>query len=420
MLHFWVLLYMAAIYVRPGEIVPAFGAIPILDYLSAIAAMGAGVSLLLSPRSFWGQPQDKLFLIYWMAVLVSNPAWGWIGGALEALTEFAPVVMCYFLIRLGVRNVAELRRFTRFFVVLNLFLAFNGLLQIYTGAGLGPVAAMETREGVRIQGTGIFNDPNDLGMTLVMTVPFILSAITGRGARFFGRVFGLAALAVILLACYYTNSRGTMLGLAMVLAAFMYRRFGFFSASTLAGIGLAALVALGPSRMATVSAEEASAQGRIQAWAAGYQMFFDSPVIGVGYRRFDDHHGLVAHNAFVHVLAELGLIGALAFVGMFYCSLRGLRRRPESNRQEDLNQQRLRQDLSNSVLGLLACICFLSRQYVVVPFISVALAACYASVTATGDADHQQTLFGNIVPVFVVTAAMIVFFYLISRFLAFY
>ena len=181
--------------------------------------------------------------------------------------------------------------------MLNVFLAFNGLLQVYEGAGIGSTA-MQTKEGIRIQGTGIFNDPNDLGMTLVMTLPFVLSAFISRPSRFFARLLALPALCVLLMACYYTNSRGTILGLGAVFAVYAYRRFGPIKATMLATVGLTALLVLAPSRMSTVSAEESSAQGRVQAWAAAYRMFFQSPLTGIGFEQFSSHHEMVATTDF--------------------------------------------------------------------------------------------------------------------------
>jgi O-antigen ligase len=216
------------------------------------------------------------------------------------------------------------------------------------------------------------------------------------------------------MACYYTNSRGTILGLGTVFGAFVFRRYGYFTASACAAVGLVALLALGPSRMSQVSSEEASAQGRIQAWSAGIQMFKESPFWGVGYRQFGDIHGLVAHNAFVHVLGELGLLGAVPFVGMFYSFFRVLQRKPEDG-ELDPKQIRLRNELSDSAIGLLTCIMFLSRQYVVVPFVLIALGACYA--TMAGPRREPKAL-QHLFIVTSLTIGLVFFFYVLVRVLA--
>jgi putative inorganic carbon (HCO3(-)) transporter len=389
---------------------------PILDTLSLVGALAALLSLILKPRAFWAEPQDKFVLVYAIAIIISNPMRGWVGGGIVALTNFAPVLFCYFLIRMGVQSYTQLRRFIRLFILLNLFLTTNGLMQVYLGAGFGDLEAMDTREGARIMGTGIFNDPNDLGMTLVMSVPFVLGSALGRGTRFFVRLFSLTALVAILLACFYTNSRGTMLGLGIVFAMFVYRRFGVTAAVTCGAIGLVGLLAFGPSRMSTLSSEEASAQGRIQAWSDGLQMFKSSPIRGIGYRRFGDVHGMVAHNAFVHVLGELGITGALPFVGLFYSFFRGMNREPTPEAAANPLQLQLRNEIGDSMLGMLTCIMFLSRQYVVVPFVLIGLGACYA--TATGPRPQPANGPLHFVAVGFLTVALVVVFYAIVLVLA--
>jgi O-antigen ligase len=407
MLYFFVVLYVAAIYIRPAEIVPAWTGTPILDWLAIGAAVAAVGSLALEPRKFWDWPQDKMLLLYYFALIVSNPLNGWLGGGFLGLSAFFPTVFCYFLIRLGVRTPAQVGRFTAVFVMLNVLLAANGLLQVFTGQGFGAVEAMETRDGARILGTGIFNDPNDLGMTLVMAVPFVLTTAFGSRSRFFARMSGLLALLLLVAACYYTNSRGTILGLGAVVAARMFRRFGITTATILASVALTALLTLGPSRMSMISAEEASAQGRIQAWSEGLQMFKSAPVSGVGFRRFSEYHELAAHNSFIHVLAELGFVGALAFVGMFYWLFVGLGRAPAG----DPPRARTTRDLSDSTVGLLTCICFLSRQYVVVPFIPLALGAGLGSATE----DRRGNDVVQLTRIAAITAALVLGFYVIVR-----
>jgi O-antigen ligase len=418
MLQFWVLLYIAALYVRPGEIVPALADIPLIKYLSAGSGLAAILSLVLDPRKFWDQPHDKSILLYWMAITISNPAWGFFAGGPAAFTDFFPVIFCYFLIRLGIQTVPQVMRVTRLLVWLSVFLAANGLMQVFTGSGFGQVEAMETREGIRIMGTGIFNDPNDLGMALVMIVPFVLSATLRKGTKFFARVVSLAAMATLVSACYYTNSRGTILGLGSVFAAYVYRRYGPVTASVLATAGLVAILAFGPSRMSQVSSEEDSAQGRIQAWAAGMQMFRGSPVTGIGYRRFGDVHGLVAHNAFVHVLGELGFLGAMAFVGIFYWYFVRLPVDPEA--PSTGARAWLRLDLADAGMGMLLCMCFLSRQYVVVPFILVAIGASYASAVQSGQQPPDDSAPARVMTIGMLTLALVIGFYIIARVFANY
>ena len=211
-MYFFLLVYVTVLYVRPSEIVPALAQVPIVDILTVAGIPIAALSMAMRPQRLIVTPADFCVLGFWAAIVVSNLAWGWFGGAWIGFLNFMPVVFCYILIRASLQTPRQFRGFVYLLVALNLFQAVNGIVQYHTGVGLGGVVAAAGDEH-RIRGTGIFNDPNDLGMTLVMTTPFILAAMCAAGSALWRRVFWFAILAPMVLAMYYTNSRGTIIGL---------------------------------------------------------------------------------------------------------------------------------------------------------------------------------------------------------------
>ena len=104
-----------------------------------------------------------------------------------AFLAFMPPVFVYFLIRAGVQSLAQLKGLVYLLIALNVFLAVNGIVQYNTGVGLGNVSMVLDR----IYGLGIFNDPNDLGMTFVMVFPFVLLMIGLRGTWLIFRILGI-------------------------------------------------------------------------------------------------------------------------------------------------------------------------------------------------------------------------------------
>jgi O-antigen ligase len=120
----------------------------------------------------------------------------------------------------------------------------------------------------------------------------------------------------LLYGVYMTDSRGTMLGTLAVLGFSVVRRYGY--AALVAAGALAVPVLLARTRLAQIDADEASAEGRLDAWYEGIQLLLDYPFFGVGFSNFSDHHTLTAHNSLVLAMSELGLIGYpvwLALVG---------------------------------------------------------------------------------------------------------
>lgn len=302
--------YMLLVLIRPQDY-PAFADAPppVLPAMLMLAA----VLWLLSARKRFDAPQYPALLLFFVALMLSNVANGWFGGALEQLGKFAPTVMAFVILA----NAADSRK--RVVVVMATFvlcatvLALHGIDQSRAGVGW---TGMHMSQETRIQYVGIFNDPNDLGLLFVTCVPMAAYlASRGGAAKWLWR----AAIVLLVYGIYLTNSRGTMLALLAVGGAYVWWRRGAVAAALLATGALAVLMAL-PSRMQEMDVSEASAMGRVESWYEGLVMFRQHPVLGVGADMYSELYHLTAHNSFVLVLAETGIVGFtlwIAFVG--YC-----------------------------------------------------------------------------------------------------
>ncbi len=399
MLYLSLILFVTAIYVRPGELLPALAELPVVQILSAVAGLCAAVSLILEPRRFWDRPADKCVLGLWAVATVSNVVWGWVGGGIMAFNQFSTLAFSYFLVRLSVRTRQHIVGLIYVLVALNLFLAVSGIRQYRATA---PVAAMEAygesaaapdaptddedreAEQRRIRGTGIFNDPNDLAMTMVLAVPLVI-AIGSSGATF-AKIAAAIPFGVLVTAIALTNSRGGMLGLIAVICSYTYSVRRKLTIAV-AVVALAVAAVAGPSRMSEMDSDEESAQGRIQAWAAGIEMLKMNPVSGVGFGQFTEYNELVAHNSFVHTFAELGLLGAFLLVGLFYSFFAGLG--PVSGALA--GDPRWTRAVRSSGIGFVVCGWFLSRQYTPILYLLMGLGASCAAAGASPVEDRWRS-----------------------------
>ena len=140
-----------------------------------------------------------------------------------------------------------------------------------------------------------------------------------------------------------TGSRAAVVTLATaliivpVLAARWSRvqRLSALAVFLIAAVGSAYIVPRSEwTRLMGISHEvqEGTLSHRTQIWAAGMEVFRENPLVGVGAAGFQDaiitklDVPYVAHNTFISVLVELGVIGAMLLLGlllaMFYCGLR--------------------------------------------------------------------------------------------------
>lgn len=216
--------------------------------------------------------------------------------------------------------------------------------------------------GGRLSGSHTY-DANDLAMLMVVNIPLVVWWATATKGRF--RHLVLLTLPVMMLVLVRTQSRGGQLGLGAVMVGLLFLgTLGGSPRVTRAArrmfvVGVLALPVMPATfweRLRTIGAEEdynrEHETGRIQVWKRGMGYAFDNPVFGVGIGNFRNAEGRlsdvaqsraagegfkwsVAHNSFVEVFAELGLIpGAMFFgtVGLLVVKLltmaRRLRRRP--------------------------------------------------------------------------------------------
>jgi putative inorganic carbon (hco3(-)) transporter len=420
------ILYIVVIYVRPGEIVPAWAELSITLAVGAVAAMVTGLSIVLRPRPIADSPVDWCFLGFCVIAILSNPAHGWFGGGLMALRALLPLVLFYFLIRTTVQSKRQLQVLVAVIVLLALFQAGNGIVQYYTGSGIGGSTAMadsarlpgdeyvDRPEVNRIRGTGIFSDPNDLAMSMVLVFPFLFTAVLSPSAGLLWRSLAVGATGVLAFAVILTRSRGGLVGLAALCAAYGYRRFGRRWALLLIVI-LVVVLGVAFSGKQMLDPSESSSQGRVQAWSAGLQMLKSNPVIGVGFGGYTEYNELVAHNSFVHSLAELGLTGGFFFVGMFYWFLTGTGARRDV---AGAASSPLAMDLWASGLGVIACATFLSRQYTPVLYVPIALGATRMAVEQTAGSGVDLMRRGDWTKIVALTLGLIVVVYVVVRIFA--
>src|SRR5690606_17766975 len=144
-------------------------------------------------------------------------------------------------------------------------------------------------------------------MVFVMCLPMALY-LGGRGGLMgLRRLFWWSAGAMLLYGIYLTHSRGALLAVIAMAGRYVLLRRGVFLAGMLGVVALAALQ-LVQSRMGDIDVQEESAMGRVEAWYDGMHMFVANPLFGVGTGRFTEYHELTAHNSFVLMLAENGLV----------------------------------------------------------------------------------------------------------------
>jgi O-antigen ligase len=257
-------------------------------------------------------------------------------------------------------------------------------------AAYGLAAGIETTDTARL-GSQIF-DANELGSVLV---PGILIAV-GIGAmpRSEPIVSGLAyaAAAACLAALLFTASRGGLIALTVALVvgvvfAGRWRPQAAALAIVVALSGAYYFTALAPESAkerisAATRGEIQRTEGRSTIWQIGWRMFEANTVTGVGGGNFSEssvHYLLrpgvaprsdkiidkpaVAHNSYLEMLAELGIVGGGLFIALIAFSVAAAGRAARAfGRVGDLGMEVLCRALVAAMVGTLVADFFISEQ----------------------------------------------------------
>jgi putative inorganic carbon (hco3(-)) transporter len=385
--YFYLLAYVVVLYVRPQEYLPEFVGSPIVPALLGFVAF----FWLVAQKKNFEAPQHRLMPCLALAMFISVAMSGWMGGAVGTVVIFVPTMLLFYLIATSVDSIQRFRDMCFVLTVICCVLAVHGAEQAAAEEGIGWTGA-KMIEG-RITYLGFLNDPNDLAMAFLMTLPMTLYLASTSGSFIFRYAYRGAA-ALILYGVYLCNSRGSLLAIGAMLFVYSVGRFGWVRSVIVAPMLGLPLVFLAPSRLGEISADEDSAAGRVDAWYEGLEMLRSHPVFGVGAGLFTDHHPLTAHNSFVLAIAELGVFGYFFWLAivvfsvlMLYQLLRA--ERPAAPRAEPVDSdtadtadtagaadtavsadaahwdawQRASRALMYSLVGTLVAAFFLSRTY---------------------------------------------------------
>ncbi len=392
---FLFILLNATLFIRPGELIPDLAGVPIYNGLIVANLLFAlpKFAARLAPGALRSSPISACVIGLAASVFASQLARGDLFLARQATFDFAKSAAYYFLLIAVVDTAPRLRGFLGALVgsialVTTLaLLHYHGIVEIPAleayDEGWGDLAG----EAVlirRLRTTGIYNDPNDLSLLLILGIGSCLFLWSPR-PRGLPRPWWLAPAGLFLYALGLTQSRGGFLALLAGMVVLFHGRYGAKVAGLLGGLALPAMFLLFGGRQTSIDTSGDTGQDRIQLWAEGFAMLRESPLFGVGHGEFAERAGLVAHNSFVHAYAELGLAGGTLFLGSFaYASktLEVLKRHPDAIGDGEVG--RLRPYLLAMVVAYAFGMLTISRNYVVPTYMVLGMASAYFRLVALG------------------------------------
>lgn len=370
---FLLLMYTIAVFIRPQEWNYSAEDFPIARLILILAFL---CYLLLQKSKVWGY--QAWFLVGLVVVPqisgIRNAAF--LDGFTQAQNMFIYALLPYLLYS-GYLNTQKKSNYILFILaVASIVMLHHGIGQKFSPDGIGWTGE-KLSQGTRITYIGIFNDPNDLAMFFVMCVP-LMFYLKENATNLLLKLGYFSLIIGLFYGIFLTNSRGGLVGVLSMTLCYFYFQYGKFK-TILLTIVTVPIVYVVMSKFRAIDSQEDSAQGRIQAWYDGIQMFKYRPLTGVGKGEFFEIHYRTAHNSYVLILAELGIIGytfwfmAIALTLMMLVRVFRLDADKYCENKELLSEIFLAKCLFFSFIGYMSTAFFLSRSYMIFLFIFIGI-----------------------------------------------
>jgi len=442
MAFFLFILVNAALFIRPAEIVPALLGWEIYFYLIVFCFVIATPEVIryLTAQSLDTQPVTLCVFGLLLAIPLPFVIAGEMAEAWRTSFLFAKVCVYYLLFVSLITTPFRLRTlllcilgFCAGITVL-VVLRYHDIVQLATVQALNDTMQGQYGSTItfkRLQGTGIFQDPNELCVLLAAMLPLALYFLLASRDLFM-RILGAGALPLFAYAVFLTGSRGGFLAFAGGLGVLGFMRFGWKRTLLFSLVGAPLLFFAFGGRQTQISTSEGTGLSRVELWRDWLMTFRENPIIGKGMsmpkeedvknRRPDQELKHLAHNSYLQSFADLGFFGGVLFVGAFFVAVWMLYRFNAKDSvivNADLRalQPYLVASLCAYALGMMS----LSICYVIPTYLMLALSVSYtqmarrAALVAPAKLRLDVTLAGRMLGVGIGVLALI---YVFVRFLA--
>ena len=379
--------FTVLLYTRPSEFYPS--------PLTASIALAAGLLTLaffvptqLSLEGRITAPLREVKFIVWFALagvasipLAINPAAAW-----ETFSgTFVRCVVIFIVIVNVVRTESRLNALLYLALATGVWLSCGAINDFRLG--------LLTVEGYRVagRGAGIFGNSNDMALFLVTMVPIaIVLSLRARGVLK-KAMFGLVTLLMIA-AIVLTYSRGAFIGLVVTLTFLAWhlghkRRLEIVIAGSVFVIGFLLLAPGGYGlRLASIVVPSldpvGSADARRGELIRSLYVALRHPLLGIGMGNYApemSYRGLVTHNSYTQVAAEMGAAALYCYTMFIIEPLRKLRQlaRDTFAVPAQSGSYYLSMGLQAALLGYLVCSFFASVAYLWYVFYLVGYAVCF-------------------------------------------
>lgn len=251
--------------------------------------------------------------------------------------RFLSFVILYFIIKYEVDG-SKVKGLINCYLVSFIAVNIYGIFQKITGYGLNKGYSMITSNVLRTMGP--FDNPNTFAAFLIFGV-FPAAMMIVYNKNIYTKVFYSILLLTAICNVYFSGSRNSYLGLVIgAVAISVLYNWKFLFGLVPAG---AAAFLIAPVRERVLAIGDSSLNiSRVKIWQTALKMIENHPIKGVGngnfielydtyvkkykYLAYLDYSHYPAHNSYLKVEAELGIVGGISFLSIIINSVLKIRK----------------------------------------------------------------------------------------------
>jgi len=278
-----------------------------------------------------------IWLGVFVVVQVISVYYGGVRGMLEELDFWDVYLLFVAASLLSIHDARSLRRYVWGMMLGSAVVVAFGLYAVAVN--------LPTLAGGRAGAYGMYENHNDYTFIIIMVLPFAYLFLRLARARL-AKLLLLALIVACMVGVVLSLSRGGILALvlegALILGLTTTGKRRVLAIVVLALIGSVAVIHQFTAREENqrgLYTEADAANSRYELWRAARSMIVARPILGIGSRRFKefsqdygeishDNRGKVAHNTYMEVAADTGILGFGSFMLMLrgiFRSVRGVR-----------------------------------------------------------------------------------------------
>ena len=371
--------------------------------IGAVAVFIVGMPKVLGRIRFvWETlPQMKMAVWFLIGAVFSWVPQFWFGGMQNAFVDVGKVIFFFLLILTLVNTPKDQRILLWTILFCVMWLSIHAIRQYIYGYGFGNQAPLPRLRDTEIgpeagyifqsKAFGTFDDPNDLCTILVVAIPLFYIQLRAA-SNWVLKIISLGGVVMAAFAAWCTNSRGGVIAIFGMTATYVISRTTGYKRIITLAVAVTCITIVAPSRFGG----GVTSKDRATLWGDGLAMFKDHPLFGVGYYNFQEYssEGKVAHNTFIHTLAELGLFGYLPLFMMLYLTVLHLRRLINRRNLISRNDFVLAVGTYAALVGYLTGLYFVSRMYQHIFYIILGLSITTA-YTISARYGLQEQVYGQ-------------------------